>query len=280
MQSKVAISVVIPTYNRAADLVKAVRSALQQTYPVAEVLVCDDGSSDNSKALITALNDPIVKWIDCGKNGGPAIPRNIGVKHSLGSWIAFLDSDDSWVPEKLEKQMAAIQQLNVKAACSNATRIRKGENHGSYSYFNKKNIGLVDLFYQNAVICSSVLVNKEVLISCSLFPEGKAFTAIEDYALWVRVATQTDFAYLDECLVNYFDNFETSIRSEHSNDSWAIFELIFSDFKEWMKTKNIKLNVDQKQEFKLLFKRIKQKGVPTASEEFFRKLRDKLGIKN
>jgi teichuronic acid biosynthesis glycosyltransferase TuaG len=279
LQSKASISVVIPTYNRAIDLVKAVNSALQQTYPVTEVLVCDDGSSDNSKELITALNDPKVKWIDCGKNGGPAIPRNIGVKQSSGNWIAFLDSDDSWVSKKLEKQMDAIQQMNVNAACSNASRIRKLENHGAYSSFNKKTISLVDLFYQNSVICSSVLVSKEVLLKCSLFPESKTFTAIEDYALWVRVATQTDFAYLDECLVNYFDNFETSIRSEHSNDTWTVFEVIFSDFKEWINTKHMTLDTEQKKEFKLLFKRIKQKGIPTASEEFFRKLRDKLGIK-
>lgn len=280
VQGKYSISVVIPTYNRAKDLVKAVSSALDQSYPVTEVLVCDDGSSDDSKARIAEIHDPRVKWIDCGKNGGPAIPRNIGVKQSTGQWIAFLDSDDSWLPEKLEKQVQAVEKQKLKACCTNASRIRKGENAGPYASFQKENIRLIDLFYQNSVICSSVLAEKETLMRCSLFPESKAFTAIEDYVLWVRVATQSDFAYLDECLVNYFDNFETSIRSEHSNDSWAIFDKVFTDFRQWMKEKKIVLTSEQHKEFKLLQKRIKQKGIPTASEEFFRKLRDKLGIKH
>ena len=266
----------IPTYNRADDLMRAVSSALKQTYPVAEVLVCDDGSSDNSKELITALNDPKVKWIACGKNGGPAIPRNIGIKQSAGNWVAFLDSDDSWHPEKIQKQLQAIHALNVKACCTNANRIRHGENKGPYLNYNKQNISLIDLFYQNSVICSSALIHKKLLLETSLFPESKTFTAIEDYALWVRVATQTPFAYIDETLVNYFDNFETSIRSEQDVDGWTVFEIIFSDFKNWLKTKDMKLTGENKKEFKFLFKRIRRKGIPTAWEEFNRKLKDKL----
>lgn len=269
---------VIPTYNRAGDLVKAVQSALSQTYPVTEVLVCDDGSTDDSRERIAGFQDARVKWLDCGRNGGPAIPRNKGVKASSGHWIAFLDSDDSWQPEKLEKQLRAMETLQLKASCTNATRMRHGKPAGAYFSFRQPSLSLVDLFYQNSVICSSVLAAKDTLLRCSLFPEGREFTAIEDYVLWVRVATQSDFAYLDECLVNYFDNAETSIRSEHQEDSWSAFGRVFGDFARWKQEHRISLTAPQRREFKRLLKRIKQKGIPTATEEFFRKLRDKLGI--
>lgn len=278
MQKHVSISVVIPTYNRANDLVKAIASVLKQTYPVTEILVCDDGSTDNSKELVIAINDPKVKWIDCGKNGGPAIPRNIGIKQSQGDWVAFLDSDDEWMPTKIEKQIEAIEKYQVKAVCTNASRMRFGEDKGMFSDFSNSTVTLKDLMLQNSIICSSVLVNKQLLLDTSLFPEEKKFIAIEDYALWLRVSTKTDFAFVNETLIKYIDNVETSIRSTHS-DGWIIFDTIFSDFKNWIKKNNFRLNKEQKNDFKKLLKKIKNKGIPTASDEFFRKLSDKLGIK-
>lgn len=269
----------IPTYNRATDLVKAVNSALQQTYPVTEVIVCDDGSSDNSKDLIHAMNDPKVKWIDCGRNGRPAIPRNIGIAQSKGNWIAFLDSDDSWTAEKTKKQIAALHKYHVKAVCSNAVKIRKGEESGAYVAYNKDMISLQDLMVQNSVICSSVMIERKLLMETSLFPTDPKLVA-EDYALWLRVATQTAFAFMNENLVRYFDNFETSVRSEYQGDNWDMFDVIFSDFRAWMRSKNMVLNKEDQQALKKHLKTIKNKGIPTASEEFFRKLRDKLGIKN
>ena len=124
MQSRELISVVIPTYNRAKDLMIAIDSVLKQSYPVLEILVCDDGSNDQSKELVLAINNSLVKWIDCGKNGGPAIPRNIGIKQSKGNWIAFLDSDDEWQSNKVEEQISQATKLNCKAVSSNAYKVK------------------------------------------------------------------------------------------------------------------------------------------------------------
>jgi len=88
------VSVVIANYNRSDMLVKAIQSALEQTYSVLEILVCDDGSTDDSREKVKALNNEKVQWIDSGKNGRPAIPRNIGLSKSKGDWIAILDNDD------------------------------------------------------------------------------------------------------------------------------------------------------------------------------------------
>ncbi|MFY9338906.1 MAG: glycosyltransferase family A protein [Methanosarcina flavescens] len=96
------ISVIIPTWNRAETLGKAISSALNQTLSPYEVLVCGvDGSPDQK--VVNSINDPRVRWIEGGKDGLASIPRNIGIKASKGEWLAFLDSDDEWLPEKLEK---------------------------------------------------------------------------------------------------------------------------------------------------------------------------------
>jgi len=279
LQKHVSISVVIPTYNRASDLVKAIASVLKQSYPVTEILVCDDGSTDHSKELVNAFHNPLIKWIDCGKNGGPAIPRNIGIKHSQGDWVAFLDSDDEWKAEKLENQMAAIEKYQVKAACSNASRIRFGEDKGAFSDYSKSTITLKDLMLQNLIICSSVIVSKEILLASSLFPEGKEFIAIEDYVLWVRVSSQTPFVFVNENLINYHDNFETSIRADKKDDGWDVLQKVFTDFSSWLKKEAISLSAEDKKALKVRLKEIEKRGIPVASDEFFRKLSDKLGIK-
>lgn len=278
MQHKESISVVIPTYNRAADLLAAVESVLKQEEPVLEVLVCDDGSTDHSRKLIEKLDHPAVKWLDCGKNGRPAIPRNKGIEKSAGDWVAFLDSDDSWLPGKTKKQLAFVRERNLKAVCSNASRIRNGSNEGAYVSYDKPVITLKDLMLQNSVICSSVMIRKEVLLGTSLFPVDPKLVA-EDYALWLRIATKTEFGFVNENLVNYTDHFETSVRSEYKGDAWDMFKVIFADFKDWMKAEKIVLSQEDKAALKKHLKLIDHKGIPTASEEFFRKLRDKLGIK-
>ena len=274
MQNKETISVVIPTYNRGKDLMRAIDSVLKQTYPVIEILVCDDGSTDNTKELVTALKNPMVRWVDCGKNGGPAIPRNMGIKHSNGNWIAFLDSDDTWIDTKLEKQINVIRQYNSKAVSANARRIIQGENKGSYLIETKKTISLTDLMYVNSIICSSVLINKNLLLQTSLFPEEKKLIAIEDYALWLRVAKLSHFTYIDEALVNYCDSPNTSIRTNY-DDSYDIFEIVFSNFKTWLKKENISLSYNEKLEFKKLQKRIKNKGIPTTWDLFVNKIKSK-----
>lgn len=267
------ISVIIPTYNRAAELIVAVKSASSQTFPVYEILICDDGSSDNSRQLITELNNPKVRWIDCGKNGGPAIPRNIGIKQSSGNWIALLDSDDEWLPTKIEKQIEAIQQLSLLACCTNALRIRFGEDKGPYLDYSKNSIGLTDLFHQNSIICSSVIVSKDLLSTISGFPEDKKLIAFEDYALWLRLSTQSNFAYLSEPLVKYFDNVETSIRSGFKMDTWDVYSIVIPDFINWIKNHNINLTAFQKQELNALTKRIKNKGIPTVWDKIKHKIK-------
>jgi teichuronic acid biosynthesis glycosyltransferase TuaG len=275
LQTKFDISVIIPNYNRAEFLIKAINSVLNQSFPVLEILICDDGSTDNSKEKVIALNNEKIKWIDCGKNGRPAIPRNIGINNSKGNWIAFLDNDDTWQNSKIEKQINALQQSSQLICCTNALKIKNNINIGDFSNFNKNLISLNDLMKQNEVICSSVIVNKNLLLSTSLFPEEIKFKAIEDYALWVRLSTKSELIYLNEPLVNYTDSENTSIRSEVKGDGWDTLNTIFYNFKEWIAINNVIVSTEQQRDLKALFKKIKQRGIPSAYEEFIRKLKSK-----
>jgi len=210
------ISVIIPTWNRADTLKRAVTSVLNQTYPIAEILVCDDGSTDNSKQSVLELNDERIKWLDGIHAGLPSIPRNRGISTSKGEWLAFLDNDDEWLPNKIEKQLQFASQKNTSAVSSNAYRIISG-NKIQQPYLNNQVeiLSFDQLIKNNYIICSSVLLKRNLFDLVYGFPEALELKAIEDYALWLRVATQTDFAYIKEPLVKYFDAPEQSIRANN-----------------------------------------------------------------
>lgn len=104
------ISVIIPTFNRATLLPRALQSARQQTYPNLEILVVDDASTDNTREVVAASGDPRIKYLRHDSNRGGAVARNTGLKAARGDYMAFLDSDDEWLPEKLARQMEAIDK--------------------------------------------------------------------------------------------------------------------------------------------------------------------------
>ena len=119
------VSVIIPTWNRAISLQRAVRSVLNQTYPVKEIFICDDGSTDDSRNVIMEMKESRITWLDCGRNGRPAIPRNMGIQKSSGDWLAFLDDDDEWLPGKTGEEIIFATKKKCKAVSSNANRISK-----------------------------------------------------------------------------------------------------------------------------------------------------------
>lgn len=227
------VSVVIPTYNRENTLLRALRSVLQQTQPVHEILVCDDGSTDNSKQKVEELNDPRIKWIDCGHNGRPSIPRNKGIAAASGEWIAFLDSDDEWLPAKTEVQLKHMREKKSLASSTNIVRIVNGKDLGAFHKFQKDHFFFSDLLSENNNACSSVMVAKKLLKEVSLFPEGPEYKAIEDYALWLRLATRTPFTYISEALVRYYDEPQASIRSNYTS-IWELRKVVYSGLLQWL----------------------------------------------
>ena len=227
------VSVIIPTYNRPQALHRAIESTLAQTLAPLEILVCEDGSSAETEQIITSFNHPQVRWLPALHAGRPAMPRNRGIHAAQGEWLAFLDDDDVWLPEKLEHQMKLARATDCQAICTNAWRVQNGERQGHY--FNQALQGKFNfkqLLRSNMVICSSAIIYHSLLEKVKGFPETETFLAIEDYALWLRVAALTDFAYSPEPLLEYTDEPSQSMRKQ----GLTVQEQkrrVFQDFSVW-----------------------------------------------
>ncbi len=239
MNNTPEISVIIPTWNRADVIEKTVRSALNQTFDNIEVLICDDGSDDDTSEIINSIDDTRLIWLPGERAGRPAPPRNRGIKAARADWLAFLDSDDEWLPDKLEKQFKAAEHTGTQAVSTNAFRVIPGKNppYEEFIYWNKSIITFFDLIVGNVVINSSAMVKKELVLKSGGFPEEEAMRAIEDYALWLRVATQTGFTFVNECLVNYLDEPAASVRTKNLGIS-DVKEKCFDNFRIWAAENN------------------------------------------
>jgi len=213
------LSVIIPTYNRSALVRAAVDSVLRQTVPPHEVLVCDDGSTDDTIALLrTVFADvPKVKVLSLPHSGLPAVARNAGIAAASGEWLGFLDSDDVWLPEKTARQWAAIQaQPAIGLVCANAFVARHGDDpHERPTLLREVPTGevtLARLLEENVVITSSALVKRTLLVDAGAFSARQELRAIEDYELWLRMATLAPVHYLGDPLIIYQDDTADSVR--------------------------------------------------------------------
>ncbi|MCH9770702.1 MAG: glycosyltransferase [Gammaproteobacteria bacterium] len=202
------ISVIIPTYNHAEFIAEAVSSVLVQTYNNIEVIVVDNFSTDETISILTGLStDDRLKYFKFENKGIIAAARNYGVQQASGEYIAFLDSDDIWVPKKLEKQMAVFDR-GLSAVCSNF--IPMGDVRFVYNQLSKviekskyKDFGYEQVILQNPVITSSVLIRAEDFIAVGGFNESSDFAYIEDWELWLRLCSNGYFRALFEPLLHY-----------------------------------------------------------------------------
>ena len=126
MQDGELISVVIPAYDRERSIARAIAAVLAQTYPAIEIVVVDDASTDGTAARVEAIGDPRVRLVRHAKNRGAAAARNTGVEAARGAFIAFQDSDDDWLPEKLARQAAHMASLPDDYVATFCTKIDYG----------------------------------------------------------------------------------------------------------------------------------------------------------
>jgi glycosyltransferase involved in cell wall biosynthesis len=191
-ESKLAplFSVIIPTYNRAGELYRCLSSLTQQTYNNFEVIVCDDGSEDNTKEVVFEFNNKLdIKYIKDDNFGGPARPRNKGIKLAKGLFISFLDSDDWWYKNKLEICSKYLSNYDfIFHDVENYNGNFKTHNNFLVSLTdNLINRNPLDILNQgNFIACSSVCVRRE-LITDNLFPEYLDIAALEDFYAWVSL---------------------------------------------------------------------------------------------
>ena len=203
--AKPLISVIIPTYNTACFVEHAVKSALAQTYAPLEVIVVDDGSTDDTRERLLPWNDRI-KYLS-QTNGGPSKARNRGIKEARGSLIAFLDADDEWFPEKLTIQEAVLSANDQVAlvhsdlTCLELSSGRRFQPSRARERYHGRCYEA--LFFANHVNLSTVLVRKKVIEAVGLFDEDLCLVAVEDHDLWLRLAHSYEFAYEPRTLTLY-----------------------------------------------------------------------------
>jgi teichuronic acid biosynthesis glycosyltransferase TuaG len=228
MSTGESVSVVIPAYNAAATIARAIESVLAQTHPVLDVLVCDDGSTDDTRDVVAGLQQPAVKWVPCGRNFGPGKPRNMGAAMAQGDWLCFLDSDDSWLPTKLQKQFAAHRETGCQLIATNAFVLRDGTIASQLLLRHPPaRVGFEGLLHDNVIVCSSVMVSREVWLRTQGFPETREMSAVEDYVCWLQCLLYTDACIVGEPLVVYSDTPATSLRSRGVQTLWGQRALVF-----------------------------------------------------
>ena len=200
------VSVVITCYNYGLYLTGAIDSVLHQTCNNFEILIIDDGSTDNSAKIAQKYTtDPRVHYFR-QDNGGQAKAKNAGIRYSAGELIAFLDADDRWAPNKLQKQVALFQDPLVGVVFSRAKYIDKDGEEIPYNstgrWFTPKRGKVTEaLFIDNFVPFSSSIVRKECLDRFGTFDETLKMGI--DWDLWLRISTGYHFDFVDEPLLEY-----------------------------------------------------------------------------
>jgi len=186
------VSVVIPTYNHAHFLGRALQSVLDQRYPHWEALVIDNHSQDNTDDVIKSFNDPRIRPLKIHNHGVIAASRNLGMRKARGEWIAFLDSDDCWYPGKLEIIMAAAEADNTFDVLSNdelmvdiKTGVERVLRYGPY----QKDFYKILLVEGNRLSPSATVVRRDFLVQHGLaFDESQDYVTVEDYDFWLNLA--------------------------------------------------------------------------------------------
>jgi teichuronic acid biosynthesis glycosyltransferase TuaG len=207
------VSIILPVYNAEKNLCETIKSILKQNVTNFELIIIDDSSSDNSVKIINtfaAFDSRIILKKLRVNSGGPAKPRNIGLKLAKGKYIAFCDSDDLWHPDKLKIQLNFLQAKNKFMIASELSIINEKDTYKFYlakiDRVNNKKLSLIkiqiiklkNLFYENLIANSSVLVLAEKIKPFS-FNENTKFVAIEDYIMWLNLHTK----YGDSIKLNY-----------------------------------------------------------------------------
>jgi glycosyltransferase involved in cell wall biosynthesis len=196
MIEEMRISVIIPAYNAERFLPRCLKSVFAQTLKPVEVIVVDDGSTDNTAALAGKLGATVITV----PNGGSAAARNAGIEKAKSEWIALLDADDLWAPEKLERQAARIQSDTVLVY----TGIRIFDDKGVRSEQLAVDVSIAKkmMRYRNLIAPSTVLAKREMLMLDGGFRED--LRACEDWEMWVRLLRLGQFEAVIEPLTDYY----------------------------------------------------------------------------
>lgn len=192
------VSVIIPAYNAKDFILETLESVINQTYQQLEILVIDDGSTDSTASIVQAYGHGI-KLLQ-KMNGGPAEARNHGLKKATGQFIAFLDADDIWLPEKIESDLDFFaKNSTTDLLCSGCIRFDEKGNESlkSYAHSEPTQLSYELLWEKNSITTSTVVCKKTCFKEAGYFDESLQIQGGEDYDLWLRIANFCNITHLN-----------------------------------------------------------------------------------
>lgn len=232
------VSVIIPTYNQPGFLVQAIESVLKQTYKNYEIIVIDDGSTDNTKEILDSyIKNRKIKYV-YQNNKRQAAARNTGILNSKGEFIAFLDHDDLWLPKKLELQVPLFKDKEVALVYTNSEDINsKGKT------IKKRNLkycgGYIfkDLLKRHFITNSSVIIRKECLRKTGLFRED--LYGADDIHLWLRISHNFKIEHVPRVLIRYRFH-ENNMINQTELHKEQVFKCLADIYKRYNLRKHLK----------------------------------------
>ncbi|NOQ14420.1 MAG: glycosyltransferase [Methyloprofundus sp.] len=271
------ISLIIPTYNRCSTLKRALHSVLQQTVGPDEIIVVDDGSSDDTANMLSK-EFPQLNTI-AQANKGVSAARNTGIQHAQGEWIAFLDSDDTWLTKKLAMQIDALKKKpDIKVCHTEEIWIRNGVRVNAMNK-HKKTGGWI--FKHCLPLCamspSSIIIHRSVFEDVGLFDES--FPACEDYDLWLRISAKYPVLFIEQPLINKYGGHDDQL----SHKYWGMDRFRIQALEKIIARQD--LSVENKNDATLMllkkariFKNGALKRGKTESAQFYQQLIDKYSL--
>ena len=224
------VSIILPTYNRAKLLPESIRSVLQQTFADFELLIIDDGSEDDTKEIVQAIADPRIRFFQLPHTGCTSKMKNFAIRESSGEFIAFIDSDDMWKPEKLERQIRLFaENPSIGFSITDATTFRGDEILIDHTYHLQNTVQCISIFpwmKQSRFIIypATLIIRRECLALTGPFDESMLSG---DYAFNMRLAVHFDVGIIYEALM---------LRRVH--DSNMSEQIPFENYTEYIDTFN------------------------------------------
>ena len=212
MEKSPIVSVVIPTYNRVIRLKRAIDSVCNQSFKHIEIILIDDGSTDETEIMVRE-NFPNISYIKT-ENRGVSAARNLGIKKSRGEYIASLDSDDEWFPKKIETQVMRIRSCNRRWVHTEERWIRNGV-RVNQKKIHRKSGG--DIFNRSLSLClvspSTVMLEKSLLEEFGGFDEN--FIVCEDFDLWLRILSKYEIEFISNELIQKYGGHDDQLSAKY-----------------------------------------------------------------
>ncbi len=194
------VSIIMPSYNTAKFISETIESVSAQTYPNWELIIVDDCSTDDTDAVVRPyLVDDRIRYIKNEKNSGAAVSRNRALREAKGKWVAFLDSDDLWFPEKLEKQISFMKKNDYHFSYTNYIEIDENANPNGRSVTGPKKVTRHGMYNYCWMGCLTVMYDVETVGVIQIADIKKN----NDYAMWLKACKKADCYLLDEVLAKY-----------------------------------------------------------------------------